>query len=806
MSELLQDVRFGVRTLRKGWGVTLIAIASLAVAIGGNTAVFGLIDNLLFQPLSVREPDRLVVMQERRKEAPANLSTLATSLANYADLAERSRTTTGWAAYRPTVLGMRGPDRSEPVTGAQVTTGFFDLLGVRPGRGRVFRPDEGVEGAPRVAMVTPEFWRRDHGDDVDPLGQILTLDGEPYEVVGVVPAAFTFLFINADVWVPLTESPTGSPRDRRDLVAIARLAQSATMEQVRAEMTELAGRLEAEHPAVQRDWTMDVFNARTDIPGPRSKIFYGLLQGSVFFVLLIACANITNLLMARGQERSREIALRSALGAGRGRILRQLLTESGVLVSVGALLGLVLGWYGLHLMANRFVDVLPPNYSPRLDGNVVVFTMGVSVLAGLLVGLVPAAQTFRGGHAEALKEGSGRSTGGRSRKLVTRGLVVVEIALSLLALGGGAMMVRSFLAMQRADPGFDGASILTARLRVPDSRYPTDEQRLQLLDRVLDGSRGLDGARAVAVVNVLPRNVQAPTDSFRVEGRDLDPSVSAPRAFALQASPEYADVFGIDVLQGRFFEDGDRPDQPPVVVVNRSFADKWFAGESPVGRVLQVRGAAREIVGVVADVQQVLFTTPGQVESEAIYFPAAQAPGGGYTLVVGAAGDPGALKEPLRRDLQELDPDLTLSQVLTMDEFTDQFFVGVSVFNTILGSFGILAILLASLGTYGVLAYQVSQRRHEIGIRMAVGAQAGEVVRMVTRQGVGMSALGLGIGGLVMIPLTRLVRSLLAGFVTVSADTGFVVAGILFSVTLAASLLPALRASATDPVRALRDE
>jgi putative ABC transport system permease protein len=806
MSELLQDVRFGVRTLRKGWGITLVAIASLAVAIGGNTAVFGLIDNLLFQPLSVREPDRLVVMQERRKEAPANLSTLATSLANYADLAERSRTTTGWAAYRPTVLGMRGTDRSEPVTGAQVTTGFFDILGVHPARGRVFRPDEGVEGAPRVAMVTPEFWRRDHGDDVDPLGQVLTLDGEPYEVVGVVPANFTFLFINADVWVPLTESPTGSPRDRRDLVAVARLAPSATMEQVRAEMTGLAGQIEAEYPAVQKDWTLDVFNARTDIPGPRSKIFYGLLQGSVFFVLLIACANITNLLMARGQERRREIALRSALGAGRGRILRQLLTESGVLVAVGALLGLALGWYGLHVMANRFVDVLPPNYSPRLDGNVVLFTMGVSVLAGLLVGLVPAAQTFRGGHAEALKEGSGRSTGGRSRKLVTRGLVVVEIALSLLALGGGAMMVRSFLAMQHADPGFDGTSILTARLRVPDSRYPTDEQRLQLLDQVLDRSRGVEGARAVAVVNVLPRNVQAPTDSFHVEGRDLDPSVSAPRAFALQASPEYADVFGIDVLQGRFFEDGDRPDQPPVVVVNRSFADKWFAGESPVGRVLQVRGASREIVGVVADVQQVLFTTPGQVESEAIYFPAAQTPGGGYTLVVGAAGDPGALKEPLRRGLQEIDPDLTLSQVLTMDEFTDQFFVGVSVFNTILGSFGILAILLASLGTYGVLAYQVSQRRHEIGIRMAVGAQAGEVVRMVTRQGVGMSVLGLGIGGLVMIPLTRLVRSLLAGFVTVSADTGFVVAGILFSVTLAASLLPAFRASATDPVRALRDE
>jgi len=806
MSELFQDVRFGVRTLRKGWGVTLVAVASLAVAIGGNTSVFGLINSLLFQPLSVQEPDRVVVLQERKKEAPANLSTLATSLATYTDLAERSRTTTGWAAYRSAVMGLRGTDRSEPVTGAQVTTGFFELLGVHAARGRAFRPDEGVEGAPHVAMVTPEFWERTRGDTSDPLGQVLTLDGEPYEVVGVVPESFTFLFINADVWVPLTERPSESPRDRRDLVAVARLAPSASMEQVRAEMTTLASRLEAEYPAVQRDWTLDVFNARTDIPGPQSKIFYALLQGSVFFVLLIACANITNLLMARGQERRREIALRTALGAARGRILRQLLTETGLLVGAGAVLGLALGWWGLRVLANHFVDVLPSNYSPTLDGDVVLFTMGVSVLAGLLVGLVPALQTFRAGQAEALKEGSGRSTGGRSRKLLTRSLVVVEIALSLLALGGGGMLVRSFLALQNTDAGFDGSPILTARLRVPDSRYPTDEQRRILLDQVLERAHRLDGARAVAAVNVLPRNVQAPTDSFRIQGQEIDPSVAAPRAFAIQASPEYATVFGIDVVQGRFFEPGDGTDQAPVVVVNRSFAEKRFGGESPVGRIVEVRGTPREIVGVVADVRQVLFNQPGQVQDEAIYLPAAQTPGGTYTLALRVAGDPGALKEPLRLSVQELDPDLTLAQVLTMDEFTDQFFVGVSVFNTILGSFGVLAILLASLGTYGVLAYQVSQRRHEIGIRMAVGAQAGEVVGMVTRQGVGMSLLGLGIGGLVMVPLTRLVRSLLAGFVAVNANTGFVVAGILFSVTLAASLLPGFRASATDPVRALRDE
>lgn len=806
MSELLQDIRFAWRTLRKGWGVTTVAIASLAVAIGGNTAVFGLINSLLFQPIMADAPERLVVLQERRKDAPggARLSTLATSLATHADLAERSRTTSGWAAYRFTILGLRGTDRSEPIQSAQVTAGFFELVGVRPARGRTFLPSEAVEGAPRVAIVRPEFWERVRGGEGDPVGQILTLAGEPYEVVGVLPENFTFLFAASDILVPLTDDPRGSPRDRRDLISLARMAPSATMEQVRAEMTTLAAQLETEFPGAQRDWTLDAFNLRTDIPDGRSKALYGLLQGSVFFVLLIACANITNLLLARGQERRREIALRTVLGAGRGRIARQLLTESGVLAAAGALLGLGLGWYGIRALANHFAGVLPATFTPRLDAPVILFTLGVSVLAGLIFGLVPAAQTFREGQAEALKEG-GRTSAGRSRKLLSRGLVVAEVALSLIALGGGGMLVKSFLALQSADPGFDGSPVVTTRVRAPDSKYPDDEQRLILLDQMLEQARALEGARAVAVVNVLPRNVQAPVDTFRVRGREVDPGASAPQAFALQASPGYAEAFGIAVLQGRFIEDGDRPGQPPVVVVNRSFAKTWFGTESPVGQHLEFRGESREIVGVVEDVQQVIIQTPGQVQSEAIYIPAAQSPGGIYTVVVQSSGDPGALKEPLRAGLQALDPDLTLSQVLTMDEFFDQFFVGVQVFNTILGGFGILALLLASLGTYGVLAYQVTQRRHEIGIRMAVGAQGGEVVRMVTKQGVGMTVLGLGIGGLALIPLTKLLRALLLGLTPVSGTTGFWVAGVLFTVTLAASLVPAYRASATDPVLALRD-
>jgi putative ABC transport system permease protein len=493
------------------------------------------------------------------------------------------------------------------------------------------------------------------------------------------------------------------------------------------------------------------------------------------------------------------------LGADRGRIARQLLTESGVLVGAGAISGLALGWGGIRAMARHFAGFLPAGYSPALDGTVVLFTAGVSVLAGLIFGLVPALQTFRDDHSDALKVGGGLTTGCRSRKLLTRGLVVTEIALSLLALGGGGMLVRSFLELQGADPGFDGSQLLTTRVRAPESKYPGDDERLILHDQVLERARALGGARSAALVNVLPRTVSVPTDTFHIQGRTMDQGATAPRAFSLRASPEYAETLGIAVLRGRFFDEGDRPGRPPVVVVNRSFAEAWFEGTDPVGQHLIIRDEPRQIVGVVSDVQQLLVRTPGQVESEAVYFPAAQLPDGNYTLVV-AAADPAALKEPLRTTIQALDPDLTLSDVLTMDEVMEQFFTGVRVFNTILGGFGILAILLASLGTYGVLAYQVGQRRHEIGIRMAVGAQGREVVTMVTTQGLWMSVLGLGIGGLAMIPLTRLLRSLLEEFAEVHESTTFAVAGVLFAVTLVASLVPALRASGVDPVLALRDE
>lgn len=806
MTELVHDVRFALRVLRRKWGITLIAILSLAIAIGGNTAVFAIIDTFLFTPLSIDEPERVAVLQERRIEQPAGLSTLSTSLAMHADMEERSRLTEGWAAMRPTILGLRGDDGSEPINAAEVTTGFFEVMGMPLKRGRTFTASEGASGGGRVVVVTPEFWERHRGDESEALGQILTIDGEPMQVIGVMPDNFTFLFSAAEFFVPLTDNPVGSPRDRRDVISMARMAPSTTTEQLQGEISEITAAIAADHPEVLRGWTTDVFNARTDIPDSRTKIFYGLLQGSVFFVLMIACANITNLLMARGQERKREIALRTVLGAGRNRLVRQLLTESGVLVAAGATLGLALGWVGTRAIANHFGALLPANYTPGLNPTVVAFTAGISVLAGLFFGLAPAVQTLRTSQSDVLKEGGGRASSSRSRTVITRTLVVAEIALSLIALAGGGMLIRAFLDIQNVDPGFDGSTLVRAQIRVPASKYPDEEERALLLDRIIERVRAIEGARGAALANALPRSFQSPTDTFRIAGMERDASTSAPRVFSLKASPEYTDVLDIDILQGRFFEEGDGPDAVPVAVVNRSFVAAWIPSGDAVGRFVDFQGESRLIVGVVEDVQQVLFNTPGQVEAEAIYIPSAQDPMASYTLVARSGGDPIGLKEPIRTAVQSLDPNLTVSQLLSMEEFDEQAFAGINVFNTILGGFGLLAILLASVGTYGVLSYQVTQRKHEIGIRMAVGAQGGQVVRMVARQGLWMAVVGLALGGIVLVPLTRLLRSVMAGFGTVQADTGFLVAGILFAVTLTASLVPAYRASVLDPVRALREE
>ena len=613
MSTFLQDIRFAARTLKRGWLVSAAAIASLALAIGGNTAVFSMVDAFIFRPLPYPEPDRVVLFGEREKDQPENSGSLATSLATYADLAERSRTMASWGAMRPRTLSLRGSERAEAVSGVAATPGFFELLGVTAWRGRTFLPEEGVEGGRRVALLGHAYWLDNYGEAVDPLGEVLIIDGEPHEIVGTLPRGFEFLTSNQDIWIPLQESAQGSPRDRRNLFAIGRMTEGSSMEQVRAEVTAVFERLEIEYPETLRNQTLDAYNLRHDLPTTQTRLLFAMLQGTVFLVLVIACVNVTNLLLARGQERSREIALRTVLGAGRGRIVRQLLTESFLLVIAAAALGTALGAVGIRLIANQFAGLLPAQFQLVLDWRVLMFTAAVAALSGLLFGLAPALQSFKQRHSETLKEG-GRGGKGKSKRLLSRALVVGEIALSFVALGGGSLLVRSFLDLRESDPGFQTEGMLTALITVPDSKYPDDEQKVLLTDRILEQVRGLSGVTAASLTNSLPQNFQAPTDSFVVAGAVRDGVTPAPRAMTLKAGPEYLETLGVDLLQGRFFEDSDRQGSAPVIVVNRTLAESRFDNRRALGERIEVDGESREIVGVIEDIKHVAFQTQATPE------------------------------------------------------------------------------------------------------------------------------------------------------------------------------------------------
>lgn len=808
MSMLIQDIRYAVRSLRRGFLVTAFAIISLALAIAGNTAVFSLVNSILLRPLPYPDADRIVLVQDRRKEVSINSGqTLVTSLPALDDLEQRSRTLTNWAGFRPLTVSLRGSERPIPLTAAFVTEGFFPLTGGSVARGRMFTAEEMVEGGPRVVILTHEYWETTVGEGEELLGTVMRLNGEPYEVIGTLVPGFEFLTPGIDVWLPLTESPVSAPRDRRNLIAAGRMRDGVSMEEVRAEIGSLALDFETEYAETQRGWTMDAFNLRHDIPNSQSRQLFALLQGSVVFVLLIALANITNLLLARGQERQREIALRTVLGAGRGRIIRQLMTESLVLVLLGGVLGLALGAVGVRMIADAFAGLLPAIYTPGLDGVVLLFTLGLTMGAGILFGIMPAVTTFRRSQAAGLRSGGDRgSSAGGGRKTVSRILVVGEIALSLVALGGGSVLIRSFLELQNSDAGFDTSNILTQRFAGLESKYETEEQQAALFDEAMDRIRAVPGVTSASLVNALPQNFFAPVDSFRVVGATIEDGLPVPTVTTIHTTPEYLETLGVTLLQGRFIESADRLGQPPIAVVDGRFAREQFPNATALGQRIVVQGEEREIVGVAPEITQTILTQGGGPARGTVYLPIAQEPFRAAFAFVRADGDARAVAEPLRRALEAIDADMTITPALTLEEFTDQFFVGIKVFNAILGGFGLLALFLASLGTYGVLAYTVGQRTKEIGVRMAIGAEARDVVKMVSREGVRMALIGLGIGSLLLIPLTRVIGTLLQGLSEVHELTVVFVAVVLFGVTLMASVLPARRAALVDPVRALRQD
>jgi putative ABC transport system permease protein len=795
MSTLWQDLRFAVRDLRKGILITTLAVISLALAIAGNTTVFGLMNAILFRPLPYPEPDRLVVLGEREENSPP---TLVAATGNLVDWKERNEVFLDLAGLRPAPMSLGAGERPEPIDAGQVSAGFFEILGAKASRGRTL----GREDHRRVALLTYRFAAERFDPAVDPVGKTLVLNREPYTVVGVLPSSFEFLDPRIRLFVPLSLERRDLSRERRDTLVIGRLRPGVTMEQAKGEMKRIQDELVKEYPEANRGFVIDALNFRYEIPDKRGRTMFALLQGAVVFVLLIACVNIANLLLARTQARGREIGLRTALGAGRSRIVRQLLTESLLLASFGGLVGLGLGAVALRVMAAHFASQFPSYWSPVVDGTVLAATLGLTGLSGLLFGLSPALMSFRVNLAEVLKEG-GRGSAGTSRRFVSRALVVGEIALSIVLLAGGSVIVQSIRALRDSDPGFETGHLLAVTVSFPPGN---DVDQVELTRRLIERTEALPGVVAAAAASALPQNVFVSTYSFTIDERPLGPDEPHPRAVLVKTSPRYTDSLGFPLLQGRFFDERDRADARPVAVVSRSLAERyWPSGTDIVGQSITVEESSREIVGIVENVRQSL-VRQGEGGQETIYLPLAQSPTPSAFVMVRTRLDPHGLAGSIRNQIDGTDPRIVIARIETMQEFVDQFFVGVNVVDSILTVFGVLALLLAALGTYGVLAYNVAQRSQEIGVRMALGAAPKRISGMFSRQGLALGVIGLLIGAPGVFAVTRVIASALVYAPPMKPFTLVTVFVVLLLTTLAASYFPARRAAALDPVIALRQQ
>ncbi len=803
ISQLGGDTTDALRSLARRPLVSVLAIVSLALAIAGNGVVFSMVDTWLFHSWDYEDPDRLVFVWQSKAEELFGQTPV--SPANFVDWKERSSTLRLWTGLRAAPMALMGTETAETVNGGEISANFFELIGVEAAAGRLFGAAEEVAGRDRVAVITWDLWQRRFGADAGLVGGTIELRGEPHTLLGVLPQSFEFLFAPAEVFVPLVLEGQALSRGRRDLLALARLQPGATKEQAAEEMQGIARRLEAEHPGDNRGYSAKVLSLPEQFPGDTNVKLFALLQGLMLVVLLIACINIANLLLAQGQGRQKELAVRSALGAERQRLVRQLLVESLLLAAAGGLLGLALAGWGIRSLFLTFANLLPKSFIPALDPRVVVFTLVVAVGAGVLFGLAPALQASRPNLAQLLGEGGRGGVGGRRRRLLVRGLVVAQMAGALIMLSGAGLLVRSFLAVEHADPGFKQEKLLTFQLTLPEGRYPDDERLAAFYTRLDETLEALPGVEAVAAVSVLPRTPVPPSVSVNLAG-ESQAEEDAASATAVTVGPGYRRALDVALLHGRDFAPSDRLGTPPVVLVNRAMAQRFWPAGDPLGARLTIDTVEREVVGVIGDVQQDLLRPTADGFAPVLYLPHTQAPSRSVGVLVRGTGDPKALVPAVRAAVQGLDRDLAPSQELPLEDYVAQFFVGMDVINKVMLAAGLVALVLAAVGIYGVLAYSVAQRTREIGLRMAMGADRGQVLRQFTREGMTLALVGFAIGLPVVWLQVKLLRSTLEGLARISPGVTVGIALVLLVVALAASLVPARRAARLDPLAALRED
>ncbi|MEJ7576810.1 MAG: ABC transporter permease [Pyrinomonadaceae bacterium] len=811
MKTLLQDVRYGLRMLWKNPGFMLVAVIALALGIGANTAIFSVVNAVLLRPLSYPNADQIVTVWNTDLREGGEKGSVAAQ--DFGDWQKQNNVFAQMSAYHYESFTLTGADQPERVSGARVTSGFTQVVGINPAAGRAFLPEEDeAEVRGRVAIISDRLWQRRFASDPQALGKTITLNSEPFTVIGIMPPDFKFPSSGVDVWTPANLNYVRQANTVNSFLSVvARLKPGVSLQQAQIEMETIARRLAEAHPDTNKHAGVRLVALHEQTVG-KVRLSLLVLCGAVGMVLLIACANVANLFLARAAARRREIAVRTALGASRLRLIRQLLTESALLALAGGTMGLLLAVWGVDLLASAISANLPRAKEIGVDRQAFAFTLFVSLLTGFIFGLVPALQASKTELSVSLKEGSQSQTTSISQGRFRSSLVVAQVALALMLLIGAGLFLKSFQHLRQLDAGFEPRQVLTMQLSLPEAKYSEGRQQIQFFDQALARINALPGVRAVGVVTNLPLGHSKESSSFEVEGRAPASPDEKRQANASTISPDYFRAMDISVTNGRAFTERDRRETPGVVIINRALARRFFSDEDPIGKHLIVVGRQerefygkpipREIVGITEDVR---FELEREADPE-MYMPYAQRPIEKMTLVVRTDGAPTGITTAVRGAVLEVDKDQPVYNIRTMEQWLTESVASHRLVMTLTSLFAGLALLLAGVGIYGVMAYTVAGRTHEIGIRVALGAQRRDVLRLIIGQGLRLAVLGVGLGLLGAFAATRVMASLLYGVSATDPLIFFGVAVLLAGVALLACYIPARRATKVDPMIALRYE
>jgi putative ABC transport system permease protein len=810
LDETLHDIRYAVRGLLKAPGFAAVAILTLALGIGANSAIFSFIDGVLLKPLPYPEPERILLLWEKPPGGGNNV----VSALNFLDWRQQSSVFTAVAAITGRSVTLTGRGEPQLLRAARTSAGYFEILGIKPMLGRTFAPDEDTPGKEKVVVLSYRTWASTFGAEPGLVGQTITLDGESHTVIGVMPRGSVFDRTFNGMWRPLAFTPAERTRNFHWLQVFARLKPGVTIEQARAQMDGIGANIARDYPDSNKGWGVSVVPYANSIVGPQLRSSLYVLLAAVGMLLLIGCANLANLTLARGTSREREVAVRAAIGAGRGRLVRQFLTENVVLASAGGIAGLAVG-YGFM----RFLNfMLPPFFLPaaadvQMDTRLLLFALVLTVTTGLVFGLAPALSATKPDLSSAMKEGGRGSSGDTGRRRLRSALVVVEVALAFILLAGGGLLVRSFFQMMNVPLGFDATNVLTLRLPIASDRFADGDQLTAYVRSLADRIRSVPGVRGAAATDALPLEGFNNGMPFLIAGRSVVDRANRQSCGFKMVQADYFKVLGIQIVKGRPFTDRDVKGAPPVAIINQVMAKRFFADQDPIGQRLLIQEIVPgkpqlgseipwEIVGIIADERT------GGLEGTTragVYVPMEQSPTFSVSVALRAEVEPEPLTRAVTAAVHEVDKNQVVTDVRTLDRIKTESAAPNRLRTTLLAVFAGLALVLSAIGIYGVISYTVAQRTHELGVRAALGASKSALLGMVLRNGMTLAATGLIVGFAGALALTRLLATLLVGVGARDPLTLSVSAAVLAAVALFACYVPARRAARLDPVAALRD-